>query len=210
MERLCFDERDASFNRTTATPRLPPPVLGRDGKITFPQLAGFGERASRPYVPPAPTQARMQFVPAGSSPAQPMPAPAEKPSVRVDISPHQSGQDGSQPPTPRTPTTPQTPGTPLTPRSPGEHWGQNSEAADDAHPPRSPEMPPDADGGHVGSGDMEDAASFAPGAEDDDAGNFAPGADYAELSQHASSSGYAAGDYAPVDSPQVQCRRSGS
>ena len=178
MERLCFDERDASFHRTTPAPRLPPPVLGRDGTISFPARAGFGGERAPPahgMAPPAAAHGRMQFVPAGGSAARHEPPPGGRPSVQIDLA-----------------------ATPLTPRSPGAggtDWGQDRAAKDEDHPPRSPEMPPEAGGAATGGEDDDDAASFAPGADDDDAGNFAPGAEYAA----ASSSGYGGDEGAPQE-----------
>jgi hypothetical protein len=210
MERLCFSaEHDQAFARTPAQPRLPPPVLGRDGKISFPPCAGFGESAPpAPYVPPSGPAARMQFVPASGQPDAHNP-PA-RPTIDVTAAPvaAQDGGDSAYPATPKTPVTPQTPTTPTTP---GEHarpgWtGSDVPEGEQAdHPPRSPEMPPDG-GGAAADDDaasfapgMDDAASFAPGT-DDDAGNFAPGADYAAPA----SSDYG-NEYAPGSSPQV-CR----
>ena len=224
MEQLCFSaERDPAFARTPAQPRLPPPVLGRDGKISFPPRAGFGDSA--PQAPAGPT-GRMQCVPAsGQAAAQTPPAPAARPTVQVDVTARadpQSREERSYP------TTPQTPTTPTTPATPGEHGGQGLKFGNPAegehaeHTPRSPEMaPPEAEGrgqanGKANGNDdpasfapgMDDAASFAPGM-DDDVGNFAPGADYAAPSSSyaTASSGYSAdGDaYAPGSPPQVNC-----
>ena len=207
MERLCFDERDAAFHRTTASPCLPPPLLGKDGKISFPPQAGFGAQASHaPYAPPAAAHPRMQFV-AASNPLAHAPPPVTA-RLTVQIDDHEAKlrapADGAQ--MPQTPTTPNTPTTPLTPLTPGEGasaaWGQDAETNDGDHPVRSPEMPPD-DAASFTPGMEDDAGNFAPGA--DDAGDFAPGAEYAASSSYApASSGYGANEYAPEASPQVR------
>jgi hypothetical protein len=232
MERLCFDERDTNFHRTTPSPRLPPPVLGRDGKISFPPIEGFGEKAPPAQGTAPAAHVRMQFVPAGVT-AHHAPRPSGRPSVQIDDAAPQRQPNhlahASHPPTPqtpqspmtevgtlssankaqtpRTPQTPQTPQTPGTPRSPnarGVQWGPDEAAQDQEHPPRSPEMPPGAGDGAMCREDADDAAAFAPGADDDDAGNFAPGAEYASEYAAASSSGYADDEYAPATSPKVR------
>lgn len=230
MERLCFDERDTSFHRTTPSPRLPPPVLGRDGKISFPPIEGFGERAPPAQGnAPAAAHGRMQFVPAGVK-AHHAPPPSGRPSVQIDDAaprrqPHHFAH-ASHPPTPqapqspmtevrapssasktqtpRTPLTPQTPGTPRSPNASMVQWGPDEAAKDQEDPPRSSEMPPGAGHGAMCREDVDDAAVFAPGADDDDAGNFAPGAEYAIEYEAASSSGYADDEYAPATSPKVR------
>ena len=124
LGRLSYTERDGAFRATPAVPRLPPPVLGRDGKITFPPMAGFGDLAPKPapYVPAPATQGRMQFVPAAGSNLQ-HPMPVASPTVQVDVG-GPSGDDGSYPATPRTPgsqpPTPRTPTSPITPLSQGD------------------------------------------------------------------------------------------
>ena len=213
MERLCFDDRDTSFHRTTPSPRLPPPVLGRDGKISFPPQAQG--------TAPAAAQGRMQFVPAGVT-VHNAPPPVGRPSVQIDDAAprrqHPPTPETPQSPmtevgalssankaqTPRTPQTPQTPGTPRSPNASWVQWGPNAAAKEPEHPPRSPEMPPGAGDGAMCREDADDAAAFAPGADDDDAGNFAPGAEYASEYAAASSSGYAADEYAPATSPKVR------
>jgi hypothetical protein len=83
MERLCFDERDTNFHRTTPSPRLPPPVLGRDGKISFPPIEGFGEKAPPAQGTAPAAHVRMQFVPAGVT-AHHAARPSGRPSVQID------------------------------------------------------------------------------------------------------------------------------
>ena len=216
MERLCFDDRDTSFHRTTPSPRLPPPVLGRDGKISFPPQAQG--------TAPAAAQGRMQFVPAGVT-VHNAPPPVGRPSVQIDdaaprrqhpptpetpqspmteVGALSSANKAQTPRTPQTPQTLQTPGTPRSPNASGVQWGPDEAAQDQEHPPRSPEMPPGAGDGAMCREDADDAAAFAPGADDDDAGNFAPGAEYASEYAAASSSGYAADEYAPATSPKVR------
>jgi len=216
MERLCFDDRDTSFHRTTPSPRLPPPVLGRDGKISFPPQAQG--------TAPAAAQGRMQFVPAGVT-VHNAPPPVGRPSVQIDdaaprrqhpptpetpqspmteVGALSSANKAQTPRTPQTPQTPQTPGTPRSPNASWVQWGPNAAAKEPEHPPRSPEMPPGAGDGAMCREDADDAAAFAPGADDDDAGNFAPGAEYASEYAAASSSGYAADEYAPATSPKVR------
>lgn len=227
MERLCFDERDTSFHRTTPSPRLPPPVLGRDGKISFPPPSVFYKLAPPAHGAPADVYGQMHFVPVEIT-AHHAPPHAGRPSVQVDSASRRQPNDflhASHPPTPRTPqgsmteeetprsaNNPQTPQTPQTPKTPGTpcspdarrmQWVPDEAAKDHEQPPRSPEVLQGAGGGANCREDANDAATLAPGADDDEAGNFAPGAEYAGEYVAVSSSGYADDEYAPAISLKV-------
>jgi hypothetical protein len=194
-----FDGRDEKFSKTTADPRLPPPVLGRDGQITFPPTGFRGQAASAPSA----QHGRMQFVSADNrAQTAERGAPDDRVSVQIDDrTDRTSRQDTSQPPTPRTPSAPQTPRTPNTLTAPLDaagamHWNNNVE------PDAGGSPPPDANGTQSSVDVSDDAASFAPGMDDDAAG-FAPGAEYAApVSYATASSGYGGDNYAPAF-PQV-------
>ena len=201
MSGLCFDGRDEKFSKTTPSPRLPPPVLGRDGQITFPP-PGVGGQAEGAASAPSAQHGRMQFVSAENrTQTAERVAPDDRLSVQIDD--RTSRQDTSQPPTPRTPSAPQTPRTPTTPNTltapldaaGAMHWNSNNE-------PNAGGSPPDANGTQSSVDVSDDAASFAPGMDDDAAG-FAPGAEYAApVSYATASSGYGGDNYAPAF-PQV-------
>ena len=185
MIRLSFDGRDEKFSKTTPNPRLPPPVLGIDGQITFPPQGFRGQTASAPSA----QHGRMQFVSADSR-AQTAERVAPDDRVSVQIDDRTSRQDTSQPPTPRTPNAPQTPTTPTTPNTltapldaaGAMHWNK-------VEPDAGGSPQPDANGTQSSVDVSDDAASFAPGMDDDAAG-FAPGAEYAAPVSYATASGY--------------------